>query len=375
MKTGLLVSLLLFVFAGCTGPSTPPVGPLEPVIDLTKPLQNFTGYISDPHKKYGRVYWRSRAMYQAIAEGRVPDTYDSRALGCQMPIKDQKSCGSCWSFGSTTVGEINYCIQTGDKSPQTSPWAPQAAVSCDTDFYGCGGGLFTGKFTQKYGFFKESDWPYTSGSGNSGRCDKQKLTTLKAVVKPESFVYIGAPDRSPTFDEVTTAIFQRGAVAVSFGADNALYTLHSESDVLTRCAGTATNHLVAAVGFNRLQNWLQEQNSWGVGFGAQGYFKIAWGCNHTSEDAGYFVFKGTPGNPPKIHLPVNITINAGDDVTLAVKAESGVTYEWFQGTKSLGVGSQITVVPTEDTEYRLIAKNQYGEAEVMTLVTLKEHRF
>lgn len=379
MKNLLLAFILTVLFASCSGPTPSLITPVSPVMPVTedpaKPLQYFTGYKSRPDRHYGHLYWRHKAMYQAIALGDIPDTYDSRTLGCQMPIKDQKSCGSCWRFGSTTTGEINYCIETGNKSAIAAPWATQPGVSCDKDWLGCNGGGFTGKFDQTYGFFLESQWPYTSGNGNTGRCDTNKLKTLQPVVKPKSFVYIGAPDRSPTFDEVTAAIAKVGAVAVSFGADNSLNSIHSESDVLTRCYGTQINHMVSAIGFNRSAKWLQEQNSWGVGFGAQGYFKIAWGCNGTSEDAGYYVFEGTPGNPPKVHLPAQYIVNAGDDVTLAVKAEAGATYEWFQAKTSVGTGPLVTISPTIDADYRLVAKNQYGEAEVVTLVTIRANTF
>lgn len=373
MKKILILFLLLMLFPACNK-DAPVVDPVKPADPIDEPLQYKTGLLQDPHKHYGRPYWRPKHLYTAIAEGRIPDEFDVRKQGCNMPIKDQANCGSCWAFGSTSTGEYNFCFQTGDHSPETNPWSPQPMVSCDTEFYGCNGGLFTGKWNKQYGFFSSKDWPYTSGGGNTGRCDKSKLTSLKPVAKPEDFVYIGEPGRSPTEDEVTAAVFTYGAVAISFGADGALNNVTSE-DTPIRCTNTQMNHEVTTVGYRKSDHSFIEQNSWGARWGAKGFFRIKWGCANFTHDAGYYIFKGsTPCTPPKVKLAAEYIVNAGDELTMAVKAEPNVTYSWYQGTSKnvIGTGNVITILPTDDTEYGVVAKNNCGELEVRTLVAFKK---
>lgn len=377
MRNLLIVTMLLFIailpVVGCNGPSPSP----SPTPDPNPPLEALnpkykTGLMQDPRKHYGHPYWRPFHMYSAIKNKTIPDEYDIRKQGCLMPIKDQGSCGSCWAFGSATTAEYNFCFQTQDHSPQNNPWSPQPMVSCDKEFYGCEGGLFTGKWNKQYGFFSSAQWPYTSGGGSTGSCDQQKLKTLPPVAKPEDFVYIGEPGRSPTEDEVRAGIALFGSVAVSFGADGALNNVTSE-DVAIRCTNTGTNHEVSAVSYRTSDHTFVEQNSWGSSFGARGFFRIKWGCANFTSDAGYYIFKGTPCNPPKAKLAAEYMVNAGDELTMAVKAEAGVTYSWYQGTKAniIGTGPVITVLPANDSEYGVIAKNNCGELEVRTLVVFK----
>jgi hypothetical protein len=372
-KLGLaMLTVTALLFPGCNSdsPVPNPVEPIQPaVVDgVVRP----TGLINDSKKKYGRMYWKAKAMYKAIAEGTIPKQFDSRNAGCEMPVKDQGQCGQCWVYGTVGAAEINYCMQTGDKTPATKPWATQPITSCETKYYGCDGGLFSGEFGTKYGFMLESEWPNTSkNTGNTGRCDKQKLTNTKPFAKPESFVYLGSFDSGVTADELRAAIYQNGAVAVSFQADNALNAIHTESDVVTG-KGSQANHEVTANAY-RENNEFGNRNSWGPQAQAKGYFWIKFGAKQYTNDAGYFVFKGGPCNPPTAKLPAEYVVHSGDEVALAVKPEQGVSYEWREGKdKVVGTENLVGVVPAAgETEYRLKVSNKCGVAEIVTLVTVK----
>ncbi len=358
---------LAFCLFGCNS-GGPGVTPAQPVLNDNTPLPlEMTGHLKSLNKRYGRKYWRPHKMYRAIADGAIPESWDWRAKGFKVRIHNQGGCGSCWADATVTCAMATAMIFKG----QTVELSIQELVSCERNFYGCGGGLFAGAFVKKYGLVSEADFPYTA---SNQRCPSG-LLQKKPTFEPHDYVYIGAPDRSPTEDEVDAAIYQFGYVGISYGANNAVANFKSEG-VFNRCDGTPTNHENAAFSYDRTQHFLGLQNSWGKSMGRPsdpGTFLMKWGCNNLAEDAGYFVPKSAPCQPPKAHLPAEVILNSGDDLTLAVKAEEGVNYEWFNGTTSLGKGAVVTVDPPKvSMEVRLVASNRCGEAEIKTLVTVKQ---
>ena len=63
---------------------------------------------------------------------------DWRLYGAVTPVKDQASCGSCWSFGSVGTLEGTNYLQTGN----LVRFSQQALVDCSWGFgnNGCDGG-------------------------------------------------------------------------------------------------------------------------------------------------------------------------------------------------------------------------------------------
>merc|ERR1711957_803959 len=59
--------------------------------------------------------------------------FDWRYLYENNPCKDQKSCGSCWSFASNAAIEGNYRLNFGEKKDLSV----QYLVDCDLNDSGC----------------------------------------------------------------------------------------------------------------------------------------------------------------------------------------------------------------------------------------------
>lgn len=366
MKRILILTLALCLW-GCSNDKAPKPGPkVDTENDHTPIAMSRTGHVKDPHERFGRKYWRPSKMYRAISEGTVPDSWDWRAKGMKVRIHDQGQCGSCWADASTTCAMAEMLIF----EKITAELSVQEIVSCDRNNYGCQGGNWAGAFGKQYGLVSEAEFPYRAADV---RCPSGMLKKAPTF-KPHDFVYIGAPGRSPTEEEVQAAIYQFGYVGVSFGADNAFANSHTEG-VFSSCGGTPVNHEVAAFSYDKKQHAIGIQNSWSESFGRRsdpGTLVMQWGCNSLAQDAGYWVPTSAPCQPPKAHLPAEYVVNQGDDVTLAVRAEAAISYEWFEGATSLGTGPLVTLQPNDSTEYRLVAKNACGEAEIKTLVTIKK---
>jgi len=74
------------------------------------------------------------------------------------PVKDQGSCGSCWTFATTgTVESANAIFGSGLVS-----LSEQQLVDCVTVDYGCGGGMTYDAYTYYMSAkaYLEADWPY-----------------------------------------------------------------------------------------------------------------------------------------------------------------------------------------------------------------------
>lgn len=100
----------------------------------------------------------------------APTSFDWRTYNRVTPIKDQGSCGSCWSFSATAEYESKLAIATKGTYYDL---AEQYGLECDTFSYGCDGGYpyRTLQLFQTTGVPLESAYPYNQGySSYSGIC-------------------------------------------------------------------------------------------------------------------------------------------------------------------------------------------------------------
>eukprot|EP00953_Heterococcus_sp_UTEX-ZZ885_P009665 5677-Heterococcus_DN1.PRE.1 len=107
----------------------------------------------------------------------LPKSINWLEKGGVTPVKNQGSCGSCWSFSSTGAMEGAYFVRTGELISLSE----QMLVDCDTYDSGCGGGLMDYSFhwiQQNGGICAEDDYPYT---GTGGVCAAYSCTPVKGT--------------------------------------------------------------------------------------------------------------------------------------------------------------------------------------------------
>uniref|UniRef100_A0A8C6SJN5 Uncharacterized protein n=1 Tax=Neogobius melanostomus TaxID=47308 RepID=A0A8C6SJN5_9GOBI len=195
----------------------------------------------------------------------LPQTVDWRKKGYVTEVKDQGECGSCWAFSVVGAMEGHLFNTTG----KLINLSPQNLVDCARDYgnYGCQGGYMDKAFDYVVanGLESEADYPY---KGQDREC---RYDPAKRVANCSKYNFVDRGSEAALKEAVATV----GPISVGIDADPILsYSSGIFSD--TDCTGSV-NHAVLAVGYGTDggQDYWLVKNSWGTGWGEDGYIRIA----------------------------------------------------------------------------------------------------
>jgi len=207
-------------------------------------------------------------------------------------VKDQGSCGSCWTFGTSGAIEGALCAAglqdcntwTGVSAQQFVDCASYTPQSTDPnvidlnpyDNHGCNGGFQANnlRYTAlNEGVMNWDDYPYVSGqTKTNGVCQ------YDASKKIQGNTDCGAPAGGDEA-QLVEAVAQVGVLTVAIDAGGIGFQLYTSGVYSSNtCSSTRLNHAVTLVGYGRYldgQNYWEIKNSWGTGWGANGYILIA----------------------------------------------------------------------------------------------------
>jgi len=215
----------------------------------------------------------------------LPTSVDWRSKGVVSDIRNQKSCGSCYSFSAVSTLESAVAIKTG----KLYDLSEQEIVSCSVKYGNlkCNGGYYDSAWNfvkDNDGLCSEADYPYTSGNGEGGSCINS--CTPVSGTKVQSYV-----DVTPNSDTAMMTGLTVGPISIAIEADtksfqmfqSGIYNDYEGCNANSKTKGVESqpniNHAVVLVGYGTEngQDYYILRNSWDVSWGEKGYMRIARG--------------------------------------------------------------------------------------------------
>ena len=249
----------------------------------------FADWTEEEFEKYQTLHSRpkpSQAAGTHEAVGDVPVEVDWRTKGVVAAIKNQGSCGSCWTFSTVVSIEGAHAKKTGDLVTLSE----QNLVDCakgdkidggDECCMGCSGGLMDNAFDylikkQDGGIATEDSYAYT---GKDGTC---AFDGKPVGAKISNWTDVAVGDEVALADAVANA----GPVSIALDASKQ-WQLYSGGILKPRsilgCSSDPNHadHGVAIVGYGTDDGvdywWIR--NSWGESWGESGYMRLERGVN------------------------------------------------------------------------------------------------
>jgi len=237
-------------------------------------------------------------LYVASSEDELPTKKLWTEDGAVTAVKNQGSCGSCWTFGAVGGLETRYQQESG----KLRSFAEQEYLDCvyEGSRNGCNGG-----------------WPddcYKYSTKNSGRlaatADYKYAArdgSCKGSSKPDAMVaakIIGYTSVGRTEDANIEALAS-GSLSVAFQVTNKFQQYQGGIIQDNTCTGRP-NHAVTAVGYTK--SFILVKNSWGSSWGDKGFVKFARGYNERCALFKYSSF-------PKLELTGQTDTTPSDTAT------------------------------------------------------------
>ncbi len=262
------------------------------------------------------------------------------------PVKNQGMCGSCWAFSALGVVEAAINIQFNDSDIDID-LSEQHLVSDCCSAGSCRGGWPDQAlmYVRDTGVPEESCSQYTGGDCACTPCQDWAENPWKVV----DYTYVPA-----TTDSFKQALQTYGPLSVVLSApdDWFYYSGGVYEPVWSDSDGVGwANHAVILVGWNDSEGCWIVKNSWGTGWGEQGYARVLYGdlekYNYAYAVTG--IVHGDCGNPSIRVEPaeINVTMSEGDcslaNLTIRNYGDAQLTYTITDNA------SWLTPAPTSGT--------------------------
>jgi C1A family cysteine protease len=251
----------------------------------------------------GALDWRTYAAYNFVT-----------------PVRDQGDCGSCWAFAATAGLESQVLItQNNTSSPSTLQLAPETLLSCS----GCGNCINGGDPWCASGYLESTGLPplvsnstcfayvCSAGTAYSNSCQASPSCSNASSACPNwqsstdkinwyGWVPVGSSNTA-NVNALKSALITYGPLVTTMNvySDFEYYT----SGVYEYTSGSYLGgHAILIVGYDDTSQSFIVKNSWGTGWGENGFFQIAYsqvpGSTSSSDPGnavqfGYWIYSNS----------------------------------------------------------------------------------
>ena len=247
----------------------------------------------------------------------LPSALDWRSFGggYVTDVRNQRSCGSCWAFGSTAGLESSILIRNGTPGTELD-LSEQVLVSCDSGDWGspsggCEGGALVDDYLVNTGLPLESCFSYDAVDESCGLACANWQAAAYKTPNYTWFSRYSSPTKSAA--SLKAALFNYGPIVVSFQVYGDFYYYRSGIYSYTS-GGLVGGHAVLVVGYDDANSCFIVKNSWGKGWGEDGFFRIAY-SEVTNTAYTYFAREQLGYGPPVAHTFVTTFPADGETVT------------------------------------------------------------
>ena len=242
--------------------------------------------------------------------------FDWREMNGVTPVKNQGGCGSCWDFAATGAFESALYIVNG------VAWdlSEQQVMDCNAEHFGCGGGWMNSVYNlfRDYGPVEEECYPYFAQDGFP--CEQD---TCVIIARLDDYY-----DIQNDVNAIKNALLT-GPLSTTLSIPEGFDWNCFDGDWAN------ADHAVVIVGWDDTYcgsqgGWIVK-NSWGDGWGDQGFFYIPYescGIGHYTQTPVFL--GGMPDlalNPESFYIDVPPGGEAGDVLQLT---NSGGQYLYFR---------------------------------------------
>lgn len=264
----------------------------------------------------------------------IPDYFNWKNIDGEdwtTPIKDQLQdiCGSCWAFGA--LGGLESNIKIWEDNPNLNvDLSEQYLLSCSNG--GCDGWFLSAtlRFIKNYGMIIEECLPY--------QADDTIPCESKCFDWRDDLIGINGYERIPrgNITAIQEALVSYGPLPATMEVYGDFYPDYSGGVYRFEYGDFVFGHVITIVGYDN--NWgdIDEgywicKNSWGTGWGEDGWFKIAYGECQIEDNVYYFT---GPNYPPLKPETPDGSLSGKPDVdyefsSSCVDPEGNRLYYWF----------------------------------------------
>ncbi len=243
---------------------------------------------------------------QSSSNSQIPPSFDWRDYqghDWMTPVKDQGGCGSCWAFGAVGLFEAMHNIWRND--PDLNLDLSEQYLVSDCYFPGncCGGSHETAlRFICINGVPDEDCLPYVDGTGctcsghtcdencenrtdrscSDAACSDRCPDWQSRLMKIDSAKYLSSGQV-----DLKEYVAEKGPLVSAMGMGVGVG--YWDGDIYRCTDDDRTNHVVVIVGYDDAGGCWIVRNSYGTGFGDNGYFKLGYGeCGIESHVFDHF---------------------------------------------------------------------------------------